>query len=61
MKVFQLFDDDNSGHITFRNLKKVAQELGENLADDELMVCLIISVVSCSPFLCLICHVLGND
>ena len=36
MKVFNLFDDDNSGYITFRNLKRVAMELGENLTDDEL-------------------------
>lgn len=36
MKVFALFDDDNSGSISFRNLKRVATELGENLTDEEL-------------------------
>lgn len=35
-KVFRLFDEDNTGFITFRTLKKVCQELGETLTDDEL-------------------------
>mmetsp|Transcript_4138 Transcript_4138/g.6313 ORF Transcript_4138/g.6313 Transcript_4138/m.6313 type:complete len:189 (+) Transcript_4138:69-635(+) len=35
-KIFALFDDDNSGGITFRKLKKVANELGEKLSDKEL-------------------------
>jgi len=37
MKVFALFDEENKGKISFRNLKKVSNELGEGLTDDELM------------------------
>jgi len=35
-KVFRLFDDDCSGQITLRNLRRVARELGETMTDDEL-------------------------
>ena len=36
-KVFNLFDDDKSGKISLRNLKRVARELGETMSDAELM------------------------
>merc|ERR1712100_164175 len=35
-KVSKLFDDDNTNKISFRNLARVAEELGENIDDEEL-------------------------
>ena len=35
-KIFQYFDLENTGKITARHLKKIAEEIGENLSDEEL-------------------------
>ncbi len=35
-KIFDLFDDDNTGTINLNNIKRVAKELGETMSLDEL-------------------------
>lgn len=35
-RAFRLFDNDGTGRISLRDLKRVAKELGENLDDEEL-------------------------
>jgi centrin-1 len=36
MKIFQLFDEDRSGKITLKTLKKIAIDIGDTSSDEEL-------------------------
>ncbi|KAJ6653537.1 hypothetical protein lerEdw1_009117 [Lerista edwardsae] len=38
LKAFKLFEDHNTGRIAFKDLKRIATEIGETLTDEELQV-----------------------
>ncbi len=40
MKLFKLYDVDNTGKISAKNLRKIAQEIGESITEDELIAML---------------------
>lgn len=35
-KIFALFDDERTGFISIKNLRRITQELGENVSEEEL-------------------------
>jgi Ca2+-binding EF-hand superfamily protein len=35
-KIFSLYDDERTGFISIKNLRRVSQELGETISEDEL-------------------------
>ena len=46
-KIFALYDDERTGFISVKNLRRVAQELNENISEEELQELIVRADVDC--------------
>ena len=46
-KIFALYDDERTGYISIKNLRRVAEEIGENVSEQELQELITRADVDC--------------